>query len=46
MVEQYEKELEYLVSTDNKVQLVMCPICQVSQLNLNGGILKCSCGFE
>lgn len=46
MVENYEKELEYLASTENLTQLVICPICQLTELTMNDGVLGCSCGFK
>lgn len=47
LVEQYEKELNYYASTNqNKTELILCPICQISELKLVNNVLGCDCGIR
>lgn len=47
MVEQYERSLNDIdLSGDPKSLLVMCPICQISELHITNHLLHCKCGFQ
>lgn len=46
LVEEYERELEYLASKDPNETNVVCPICQKFDLTLTNGNLICECGIN
>lgn len=45
MVDQYEQTNEVDLSGDRSF-IVLCPICQLSELQLISHLLKCQCGFQ
>ncbi|XP_031617405.1 RIP-like protein [Contarinia nasturtii] len=46
MVEQYEQSNNLDLLGDPKSLLVMCPICQLSELHITDHLLHCTCGFR
>lgn len=47
LVEEYERYMNDIDLTgDPKSILVMCPICQISELHITNHLLHCKCGFR
>lgn len=47
MVDQYERELQYYVSTDPNITMtVVCPVCQKNLISLNNQMIECKCGVR